>query len=171
MRPSRRTPDESVENPRITQAVYVLGGVLIGLGFACLADKHVFSGMSNLTLYYLLMFSVALVCLLVGEFARTAVHWWLLIIGGIASATIITVAAFGVGHYWDTASYIGKLLAVVIAGTCPVLGSAIPTMLARRAGRSGLVRRATGLLGGLLGTALSPWVALMAACAITKDCL
>jgi hypothetical protein len=89
----------------------------------------------------------------------------------VVVGTAALMALFGFGHSWSVWSLIGNVVSNALAVAC-VIGMASAGVLFGRARFERWEQRAAmGVLGGLAGIALSPFVGLAAACGLIGDCI
>lgn len=98
-------------------------------------------------------------------------QWFMLCATWTVIGTAAFVWAYGTGHYWSPGSFVGKLAASVVAIATIVLAVSVGMSLGSYHTRTPVWRIVGGLLGGVVGIALSQITGLIAACSFTGDCL
>jgi energy-coupling factor transporter transmembrane protein EcfT len=98
-------------------------------------------------------------------------QWFMLCATWTVIGTAVLVWAYGTGFYWSPGSFVGKLAANVVAVVTIVVAASVGVWPSRSNTRTPVWRIVGGLLGGVLGIALSQITGLIAACSFTGDCL
>jgi hypothetical protein len=89
----------------------------------------------------------------------------------VVVGTAALMALFGFGQSWTEWSLIGNVVSNALAVACVIGMASVGVLFGRARFERWQQRAAMGVLGGLAGIALSPFVGLAAACGLIGDCI